>query len=144
MTNSTDHPQLSSLTQILKHCQSIRDLLQDDQKHFSTNKLNSLETNNLKKAELLNKLNNLLNDMQVYSATYGQQSTANSAATLQASSQKIMAELKAEIAVCYKYIVTNSHVIVANLQQLKEIWDKLSAFKSGSDCVYDKNGSITK
>ena len=123
---------LLSLKELLTRCQNIKKLLHDDQSLFSANKLDLLDASNAKKLDLLHQVQELTNHIQAK-----QHSSSSST-----DAKNLLAQLKTEIMECYQYIMTNSQVVFGNLQQLKDILDKLSAFKASAEGIYDGKGSI--
>ena len=111
--------------------------LKKDKKNFSKNDLPAIEESNRRKSEVLQLLNTLAE-----SISQPDQSASELGSESQQELNDLAKELKSEIAACYKYIATNSTVVFANLQQLKELRDKLSSNCSVAQGVYDDKGSI--
>lgn len=149
---SNDSTLIIALKQMIKYCQEIRELLKNDKDYFTKNKLSNLEESNKKKIELIDELNFLADDISIsrlQDQTGGfLQKIENDATNLdpQAKSELMATinELKAEISECYKFIVSNSNIVFANIQVLKDIWDKLLSCKTGIDYIYDHTGTTVK
>ena len=141
---------LSSFKEMIKCCQEIQTLLSNDLSHFSKNEYVSIEENNKKKFDLLNKLNSLAVEINT---RHADGSPANfleklaqdpnySTPTAQHEINHILQELKSEIEKCYKHVMTNSDVVFSNIQQLKYIWDQL--LSKSDNHVYDRIGNVAK
>jgi len=138
-----DSALLTSLKEMLHCCKEIQLLLHKDKDCFSHHQLNLIDLSNQKKVELLNKLNILVNDLHTNekASDLWSKIAKNHQEFIPVEDvelQQLMQELKSEILTCYKYIGVNSHIVFTNLQQLKEIWDKLLACKSND--IYDNKG----
>ena len=134
---------LASLRQMLDCCKEIQNLLQHDKEYFTENQLDKVNESNQKKAALLDKLNLLaveVNSKKQLTTLFND--AAQEVNQPQSELRTLVSELKEEISNCYKYVVVNSGIVFANLQQLKNIWDKMLACKSSDTCVYDNKGSI--
>ena len=121
------------IKEMISRCQEIRELLVNDQQHFGKNDLDALEASNKKKGEMLDYLNYLARD-------FNQVNDINGMSTPEL--QNLIENLKTEIATCYESIVINNQVVYANMQQIKEVWDKLLTRKESD--VYEKNGVLEK
>ncbi len=128
------------LKEMLQCCQDIQEILKNDKDYFIKNDLASIEKSNIKKKELLEKLNFLSVNMNSRDQSKDLFERVASAAQQEVTS--LAEKLKIEIAACYKSIIINSTIVFSNLQQLKEIWDKLASYNSNNNCVYDGKGGI--
>ncbi len=135
MPNNMDSAFLSAIKEMLRCCKEIQLLLRNDKDYFSKNQLTHVDNSNQKKAELLHQLNSLTTQL---SSDHQSASMWNK---LQQTQQDLLQELKTEILACYQYLMVNSGIVFANLQQLKDIWDKLLACKP-KEPIYDRNGVI--
>jgi hypothetical protein len=113
------------------HCKEIRALLEKDKNYFHENNFASLNESNTKKIDIINQLN----EMAAYLSR--QKLLIENVTPL----NPLVADIKAEIAHCYNHIMINTSVVFANMQQLKEICDKLTSCKQGLETVYDKTGN---
>lgn len=129
---------ISSLMHLLKdmsiRCQDIRELLSLDKLYFSNNNLNGLEESNIKKVDAINQLSILAQELK---------SNVDIDKLTSPELQNSVANLKSEIAACYDLIVTNNDIVFTNMQQLKEIWDRVVQ-QTSTDTVYDHTGSTQK
>lgn len=131
LSNSMDE-MAPSLKKMIDYCHEINDLLRLDITYFSEDNLTSIENNNKKKSELLNELNALA--LSLHNCN------------LESRPELVdsLSQLKVEITHCFRSMVINNNIVNANLNQLKEIWDKLLAHKEASSNLYDKHGSTSK
>lgn len=138
---------LSSVRQMLDCCREIQNLLQHDKEYFTENQLDKVNESNQRKAELLDKLNLLaveVNSKKQLTSLFNDtlQDVNQPLSGTQSELRTLVGELREEISNCYKYVVINSGIVFANLQQLKNIWDRMLACKTDDTCVYDNKGSI--
>ncbi len=141
-----------SLKEVVQCCQDMQGLLQADYAHFTKNDLAALEQNNQNKAELISQLSTLMDQLNVHYAKdhpggFLEQVEADISSLDPAAQKEVgsaLGDLKSEIAKCYHSILTNSHIVFANLRQLKELWDKLLAREPSMACVYDQKGHTTE
>lgn len=145
--NQHEQAYRSSIQEMLQCCRDIQLLLTEDKNIFSQQNLPSLEKSNQQKMELLTKIGALAEYIKMQhlqniavDATSGKEILP--ASSMSTEIQTLLSDLKAEIALCYKSIMTNSTIVFTNLQQLKEVWDKLLSYNASSDCLYDDKGII--
>ena len=137
MDSSLQH----KITQIIEHCKAIQILLETDQTHFAENNFMPLAESNQQKSLELDKLSTAVSELQIYLPQHNQ--SLKSLATHPAYSDMIET-LKSELNKCYQSLAINNHIVFANLQQLKGIWDTLLSSKKEADCMYDHTGSLNK
>lgn len=127
----TSDQSYDSLQQMLECCRKMQELLKNDVELFGSNNLALIEESNTIKAELLSKLNSLAAGTKINTDNIADESSS------------LLAELRSEVMTCYKYITTNSNIVFYQMQQIKEIWDKLATRKS-ENYTYDQNGNTVK
>lgn len=123
---------LVNIKEMVNCCREIQLLLRKDKDFFSQNQIGLVDDSNQKKAELLNRLNNLTTEISSSS-----QATALWS-KLKASQQNLLEELRTEVLACYQYLTINSGIVFANLNQLKNIWDKLVALQPKTSTYNDQ------
>lgn len=121
-----------SLMEMVRYCREIRILLDNDITSFSTDNLEALEVNNKKKSDVIERLNSMAkalhkNDVENDAELSG-----------------IVNELKMEVKDCFKSIVMNNNIVNANMNQLREIWDKVLSHKQSTEGLYDNAGCTLK
>lgn len=146
MLSTSDNTLFLTLKQMVRCCQDIQALLEADKDHFIQNHLTLIEESNKKKSELIVKLDVLANELNGrhpdgLMKRIGQNKTDLTSAGHDELAS-VVEELKAEVNKCYKYISINSNIVFTNLQQLKEMWDKIVVCKPGD--VYDHTGSTVR
>lgn len=132
MLNQSLGPVVDSLKEMIQHCKNIQILLETDRNHFSNNDLKSLEESNVKKAELINQLNQLVTQVDTHEIKS------------KTDIDSIINQLKTEVNQCYKLLAVNNNIVFTNMQQLKEIWDKLAVQQRTAESIYDHNGCTVK
>lgn len=142
MRSESTESTFDALKKMLSHCQSIKELLKNDKSLFIKNDFPSLNQSNQKKSELIEQLNHLALSFNQHFLPSYKMNAANFSHGEEF--ELIINELKTEITHCYSYIMINSNIVFANMQQLKAIWDKLMVCKSELDTVYDKSGTPAK
>lgn len=138
-TIADSNSKLANLKQMLLCCQEIRELLQADKDSFVQNDFAVLDQSNRQKTEILGHLSRLTNEVNMY---VHERANVTEEDPEQAECNTVLDALKTEISACYKHIVINSQIVAFNLQQIKDIWDKLAASQAAAHCVYDDKGSI--
>ncbi|VVC77085.1 hypothetical protein AQUSIP_24120 [Aquicella siphonis] len=154
MLNKSAASLLSSLKQMILYCRDIQLLLDSDVAHFSNNAVQDIAISNDRKALLIEKLTHLVNEINSISAPQFAnthtflEKIEKHAERLDSAARKAVeqatTELKAEIAKAYQSIATNSTIVSTNMLQVKLVWDKLLAFRSEIEYVYDQNGNPGK
>lgn len=131
----------ASLRTMIDYCRQISSLLENDSEYFIKNNLNAIENSNAQKMAFMDKLAELTT--QIHASCPQGLSTAISEQDV-SSQQELTAlieQLRTEIFNCHKHLEVNGSMVFANLQMLKDIWDKLIASKS-DDQVYNLSGNI--
>lgn len=149
MLNKSGKALVSSLKQMTKYCRDIQELLDADKAHFSKNALSNISDSNNSKAIILEKLTALINEINAnsehnQSGNFLDSIEKNADGYDRPTKSEITSainELKSEIAIAYQSLATNSKIIFSNIQQLHNIWEKLSVCRSQIECVYDHKGS---
>lgn len=145
---------LSSIKQMILYCRDIQVLLDSDTVHFSKDAIKDITDSNEKKAMLIEKLTYLVNEInsiptpQFSHTNHFLEKIDKIAEHFDGVSRKAVeqavTELKAEVAKAYQSLVTNSTIVSTNMVQIKTVWDKLLAFRSEIEYVYDQNGNPGK
>jgi hypothetical protein len=128
---------------VIKYCQNIQALLEKDKTHFGDNNLKLLAESNKDKSLILEKLSVVVSELQSHLQQYHRGESFNTLERIPAYSDMIK-KLKLELNKCYQSLTVNNHIVFANLNQLKDIWDKLLSSQKETDGVYDHTGSINK
>lgn len=131
LTASTDSVE-PVLNRMIHCCREINHLLLQDIIYLSKDDLDSIESNNKMKTDILNELISL------------EQSLQNHNLHDRPELIDIMSQLKIEITHCFKSMVINNNIINVNLNQLRSIWDKLLVRSEVCNNLYDKHGSTSK
>ena len=148
MPEQTDKVLISFLSEMTEHCRAMQHLLKQDQNQFSQNNLKPIPASNQQKSLLIEKITQLTQQLMHPSETDTnvlqiiEARIAN--AELLHPLKKASLEFKNELALCYQAVLTNNHIVTANLQHLKNIWDKLAACRSEQSAVYDRSGNTVK
>lgn len=150
MQNKSVDALIASVKQMVNYCQEVHHLLMNDENHFQKQDLSSLDQSNKKKEELLDKLNSL-------TSGFAQDGLMSQAGGLldniehtdidvnkKQELRQIIADLKAEISNCYEYVISNTHIISANLQFIQSIRQGLLSFTTEMESVYDNTGNKVK
>lgn len=146
MLRDQDNSLFLSLKQMVRCCQEMHQLMENDRSNFERNRLDLIDESNQQKNILISKLSVLVEELN---SRYPDgliknyiQNANNLTSAAQHEILNVIDELKSEITKCYKYITINSNIVFFNLQQIKEIWDKLLACKP--TVVYDRAGLTVK
>jgi|GEM_PF-5215310 hypothetical protein len=142
---------VSALKQMTTYCRKIKELLDYDQIHFSSNAITSISDSNHQKTILLEKLTTLINEINSSispALSDGfldaiEKHAENFDAHIKTEIMAALNELKSEIQAAYQFLSTNSKIIFTNIKQLHNFWEKLSACSSRNECVYDHKGSTS-
>jgi conjugal transfer/entry exclusion protein len=134
---------LQKISHIRQTCHAIEVLLEADQTHFSNNKMDALGESNQEKTRLLDTLSHTVGELKSHLQTQYPGKTLD---TIDASPafQEMITSLKQELQDCYQALAVNNHIVYANLQHLKAIWDKILASQKSTDCIYDQAGILSK
>lgn len=133
MLNNAENSLFLTLKQMVRRCQEMGQLLEDDKNHFTQNQFKLIQESNKKKADLITQLGVLANELN----THHPDGFAKKVEHQEVHS--VIEELKSEITKCYKQISLNSSIVFINLQQLKQIWDKLLESKPSE--LYNRSGN---
>lgn len=136
MLNNSENALFSTLKKMVKHCQEMRQLLEDDKQYFTQRQLKLIQESNKKKADVITQLSVLANELNA------QHPEGFAKKVEQQDVLQVMDELKSEVTKCYKHIMVNSSIVFINLQQVKQIWDTLLASKPSQ--VYDRSGTAVR
>jgi hypothetical protein len=128
---------------VIQYCQNIQVLLEKDKTHFGDNNLKLLAESNQDKSLVLDKLSVTVSELQNHLQRHHQGESFNTLEKIPAYSE-IIKKLKSELNKCYQSLTVNNHIVFANLNQLKDIWDKLLSSKIEANGMYDHTGSINK
>ena len=128
---------------VSQSCHEIKVLLEADQTHFGDNNVKSLADSNQKKSLLLEQLVNAVNELQAHQRQYHPGKSLESLDATPAYAEMI-ATLKSELNHCFQALAVNNHIVFANLQQLKGIWDQILSSQKSTDCLYDHTGILGK
>lgn len=133
-----DKTLLSALIEMTEHCQQMQTLLAQDKNQFGKNDLSKMTASNQEKTILIEKINALLHKIGLSQSKHIDSADSDNKTLFQM--QNRLAELKSEITKCYQSVIVNNNIVHANLQNLKDIWDRLTANQSDKVCVYDHPG----
>ncbi len=134
---------LQQIAHISQTCGAIQALLEADQTHFSNNKMDALGESNKEKTQLLDNLSIAVSELRTHLQTRYPGQTLDTIDNSPAFMEKV-ATLKMELQDCYQALAINNHIVYANLNQLKNIWDKILASQKSTDCIYDQAGILSK
>ena len=140
MTTNKDQSVILVLNKMIQCCEKVRELLKSDKEYFAKNNFSTLTESNKNKMAILNQLNTLTNEFLEIKQTYVAEMNPADKTIVQTK----LDYLKQEVLDCYKCISTNSSVVFTNLQQLKNVWDTVLAYKENNNNLYDGKGSVNK
>lgn len=139
---------IKTLGQLVKACQYLQEMLEKDRLHFDKRAIRSIEESNEKKLANLDKMNKLVNELKnEYPEHFSkilEQDQQSVTAEMRTELNSMISNLKKEIGSCAKLMSVNGQIISSNLQQIKEIWDKVASFKASYNDTYDHTGRITR
>lgn len=135
----------NALDSLVTSIQQLNQLLLDDNDYFVANDLVKINESNDKKNKILLELgSNMkeLDDLIPVSANGAKLSLSEYVNQLDAStanySRRILDNLYDSLSTGYNNLVTNNHVVVANLGFINSVWDSLLTIAKQSDGIYTK------
>jgi len=142
----SDEMTLSVLKEMTECCRTIQELLVQDQLFMDKNDILALEVSNQKKAEQLEKLDELMVQINQHYMTSSQvnimmrieQEFSSKDENKQSEMRLVLREFRDELTKCYSSIVKNIDIIFEGMKQFKNIWDKLIEHRSKSVDTYEE------
>jgi hypothetical protein len=134
-----------SLKKMISYCIEMQELLKKDAAHFAMNEVSVLEENNKRKAEVIEKLNIAVKELNT---SYPIESLQNLLQSKNHTPQhdvlkNALESLRAEIGICNKHLAVNNHIVRSNMEYIKEIWSQVVSFKAELN-LYDNKGLTVK
>lgn len=134
-----------SLTGLVESITVLNTLLRDDLNYFSLNQVDQLLASNKQKHVVLHNVAGFTHELQklIPHAENGLiHAVRNHIQALphpyHAKATKLLDRLQIALTEGSQNLVTNNHVIMANLNQIKCIWDRLSPLSMEKNSVYEK------
>jgi flagellar biosynthesis/type III secretory pathway chaperone len=131
-----------TLKEMISHCQTMNNLLKNDQEHYIKDEFDVITGSNQKKIACLTQLSGLINELQViYPNGFVEQITHSGNDRVISDEIKVLIQqLHEEVKHCFHRLSINNELVVSTLQLVQDTWEQLVAAKSESH-VYDKVGN---
>lgn len=144
---------VSSLKEMIDHCENIQKSLVSDKNDFTINKFTNIDDSNRYKTMLLEQVNQLSTDLRKNAVLLPYQGSLlealkqhanNIAENSQQEFTQLVTEFEIQITKCYEALAINNKIIYSNLDRLQDIWEQFMSCKPSASFVYDSKGKTGK